>query len=192
MDDNDFDRFCTRDLRGEHMAQSGSVGGGRDFSAGETDSYSWKLLDQAAQEALMQLAVFRGGGSREAVQIITGTSLQTLMRLVNKSLLARDPETGRYFCHTLLQQYAENQLEQAGLTQKTHDRHSQYYLNFMYERHTILHGQNPLQALDQFEADMGNIRTAWSHAMDMKHYDLIQRAMTGLLPRVENNSSAKP
>ncbi|MFN8374900.1 MAG: hypothetical protein U0694_18745 [Anaerolineae bacterium] len=54
----------------------------------------------------MRLSVFRGGFTREAAQAVSGAVLRTLMNLLNKSVLRRDPDSGRYMVHELLRQYA--------------------------------------------------------------------------------------
>ena len=48
------------------------------------------------REAFARLSVFRGGFTREAAQAVTGVGLRTLMALVNKSLLHRNPK--RFSC----------------------------------------------------------------------------------------------
>jgi serine/threonine protein kinase/predicted ATPase len=72
--------------------------------------YSWNLLDEAERAALSKLSLFRADFSREAAQAVTGANLRLLMALTNKSLLRRDPESGRYTIHELLRQFAEEKL----------------------------------------------------------------------------------
>src|SRR5258708_26567468 len=71
--------------------------------------YSWNLMSEDERDVFMRLSVFRGGFTREAAQEVSGASLKTLMTLLNKSLLRRDP-SGRYDVHELLRQYAEARL----------------------------------------------------------------------------------
>ena len=57
---------------------------------------SWNQVDASAQDLLQRLTVFRGGFTREATQEAAQASLRSLSQLVDKALLRRDPDTGRY------------------------------------------------------------------------------------------------
>ena len=58
--------------------------------------YSWQHLTEAEQTVFMKLSIFRGGFTREAAQAVAGANLRHLMSLMNKSLLRRNADTGRY------------------------------------------------------------------------------------------------
>jgi predicted ATPase len=144
--------------------------------------YSWALLNDSERDSFMKVCVFRGGFSREAAQAVAGSNLRVLTALVNKSLLRRNPVSGRYTFHELLRQFAEQKLEVMGQIQAVRGAHSDYFLNFMYDHRDDLASHKPPTAGDDIEADMENVRTAWSYAIDMKRYAAIQRAMVGLIP----------
>lgn len=72
--------------------------------------YTWEHLTPQEQSVFMKLSVFRGGFTRESAQAVAGGNLRTLMSLMNKSLLRRNNETGRYEIHELLRQYAHQHL----------------------------------------------------------------------------------
>ncbi len=141
---------------------------------------SWQRLSAVEQDAFMRLAVFRGGGSRAAVQAVTGASLSLLQALMNKSLLWRAPD-GRYSTHELLRQYADEQLEIAGEITTACDAHSRFYLRFLADREMDLKGRRQLAALDEVERDFENVRTAWQQALAQKDYDAIGLAAESLL-----------
>ena len=71
--------------------------------------YSWQQLSADEQTVFSELSVFRGGCTREAAQAVAGASLQTLLQLLDKSLLRRT-SSGRYEIHELLRQYGEEAL----------------------------------------------------------------------------------
>jgi predicted ATPase len=102
--------------------------------------YSWNLLADEERALFAQLAVFRGGFTREAVQQITGTNLRTLTVMVNKSLLRRDNVSGRYEIHELLRQYAEEKLRAWSGFETLSDAHSQYYTGLVAELAPKLNG----------------------------------------------------
>jgi len=141
---------------------------------------SWKRLSAMERTVFMRLAVFRGGGAREAVQAVTGARLPALQILVNKSLLRRAPD-GRYETHELLRQYAEEQLGAAGQAERAHDAHMDYYLEFLNQREADLKGRRQLAALDEIEADFDNIRAAWQRAVTHRNYDALSPALESAL-----------
>lgn len=89
--------------------------------------HAWQRLSPAEQETFMRLVVFRGGFNREAAQTVAGANVRQLMALVNKSLLWRDPTSGRYYSHRLLRQYAEEELSRNGQLVSTQRKHAEYY-----------------------------------------------------------------
>jgi ATP/maltotriose-dependent transcriptional regulator MalT len=93
---------------------------------------TWNRVTEAERDVLMKLSVFRGSFTRDAVQKVMGAELQTIKTLVDKSLLRRDHDTGRYEIHELLRQYAETQLEASGGADAARDAHCEYYLVTLY------------------------------------------------------------
>jgi predicted ATPase len=130
--------------------------------------YSWDLMADAEKQVFMKLAVFRGGFTRQAGQAVTGATLQQLMSLVNKSLLRRDNNSGRYEIHELLRQYAAEKLTQSGAELSTRNAHMTCYANAMHEREVYLKDNRQIQALDEIEADFENVRMAWFWAIEQQ------------------------
>jgi predicted ATPase len=126
--------------------------------------YSWNQLSDEDRHAFMCLSVFRHGFSREAARGITGADLRTLRRLVEKSLVFFVGD-GRYAMHELLRQYAVEQLEASRDAERVRERHSAYYLGLLREREPDIKGGQQLAALDEFDADLENIRVAWNWAL---------------------------
>jgi len=152
---------------------------------------TWARLDEAGQQAFFKLSVFRGGFTRQAAQSITaaasgappgetGVTLRQLMTLANKALLRRDPDTGRYEVHELLRQYAAHQLEAAGEAAAVRDAHSAYYLEAVAAREEALKGPREVEARDDIEADVENVRAAWLWAVQRGHWQAAGRAMEAL------------
>ncbi|MCP4541032.1 MAG: AAA family ATPase [Chloroflexi bacterium] len=99
---------------------------------------TWNRLADTERQILMQLSVFRGGFTRDAAQRVTGAGLRTLKTLVNKSLLRRDHDTGRYEVHELLRQYAEERLKSSGNAVAARDTHCEYYLVALHQHEADL------------------------------------------------------
>lgn len=128
---------------------------------------SWSLLDQNERVAFMRLSVFRGGFTREAGQSVTGTSLQTLAGLVNKSFLSHDPISGRFAIHELLRQYAQEQLEKTPEDSiSAMEAHADFFAKFLEQSWEHLRDHRQKAALTEIDADLENIRTAWRYRVD--------------------------
>jgi predicted ATPase/DNA-binding SARP family transcriptional activator len=69
---------------------------------------SWRLLSPTERAALARMSVFRGGFTRELAVSVAGCNLPTLLRLVNKSLVAR--REARFSLHEMIRQYAAKEL----------------------------------------------------------------------------------
>ena len=128
---------------------------------------SWNQVDPSAQTLLKRLSVFRGGFTRAAAQEAAGASLRGLSQLVDKALLRRDPDSGRYSIHELLRQYAEEQLAHSTDEERSaHEAHAKYFADFMKAREIALHDHRGKTALLEVEADFDNIRIAWNYWMN--------------------------
>jgi len=130
-------------------------------------NHSWKLLDTKDRETLMHLSIFRGGFTRLAAQQVAGATTKQLMNLVNKSFLTHDPNTSRLNFHELLRQYAEQRLVKSEQARRTIEQsHAVYFADFMVERWQQLQDHRQPQALDEIEADIENVRTAWRYWLE--------------------------
>jgi predicted ATPase/DNA-binding CsgD family transcriptional regulator len=130
-----------------------------------TLDHSWNMLSDAELTVMKQLAVFRGGFTREAADVVAEANTPLLLALVDKSLLKRD-EDGRYSLHELTRQYAKERLTATpDLETAARNRHSSYYLTWVAERHDGLR----LGHREVFEAvdhEIDNLRSAWMWAVE--------------------------
>jgi len=134
---------------------------------------SWNQVDASAQNLLRRLSVFRGGFTRAAAQEAAGASLRGLSQLVDKALLRRDPDTGRYSIHELLRQYAEEQLRLSPDEEgSAHEDHAKYFADLMKTCGIHVRDQRQKTALMEIESDLDNIRVAWNYWTDKQeaHY----------------------
>lgn len=142
--------------------------------------YSWKMLSQAEQDALMKLSVFRGGFTRQAGKVVTGTTLQALAGLVDKSLVKWRHGAERYEVHELIREFAEQALRESGQIDETKNNHRIYYLKAVSEKVNDLKGGAQLKALDDISLDFENVRAAWKWALFQRSWQLIDQAAEGL------------
>ncbi len=145
--------------------------------------YSWNLLSEPEQQALRQLAVFRGSFTREAATAVLRTEskglsdetlhsvlstqssvlLTLLAALVDKSLVRRVTTEGvpRYEILELLRQYLTEHLAHAGEADAAATRHSAYYCAWMGARTAELRGKEQGAALAAIGREIEQIRAAW-------------------------------
>jgi predicted ATPase/DNA-binding XRE family transcriptional regulator len=141
---------------------------------------SYQRLSPAEQAVFARLAMFRGGGTLEAVLAITRATLSQLQLLIGASLLSYDAARGRYTLHELLRQYALEKLVEGGDEAWTRDQHAAYYCAFVQQRGAELSGFDQQAARAALEAERDNLRAAWAWAAERGHVDLLVQALDGL------------
>ena len=142
---------------------------------------TWRRLAAEEQRVFRTLSVFSGGFRREAAEAVAGVSLRGLADLGDKSLLTRAPD-GRYQIHELLHQFARAQLEtNSDEAFRVHDLHSEYYARFLHERESDLLGPRLREAGLEIEADIDNIRAAWTWTIKHSKVDAIEQSEHALM-----------
>ena len=150
-------------------------------------------VDASAQDLLKRLSVFRGGFTRTAAQEAAGASLRGLSQLVDKALLRRDPDTGRYSIHELLRQYAEEQLKfSLDEERAAHESHAKYFADLMKRCETNLHSPHARDMLAEIAADLDNIRVAWDYWVDKQNPQRILEFISALWEFFEVRGSFIP
>ncbi len=125
--------------------------------------YSWQMLTPAEQTVLAKLSVFRGGFTREAAEQVTGANLRILLALVNKSLLQRQVENGRFTMHELLRQFTAAQRPQAE-ADKDALAHCCYFARLSWAHWWPINHLREMAI--QHAADRDNLYRAWEYALN--------------------------
>ena len=99
---------------------------------------------------------------------------------MDKSLLSRDPGSGRYDLHELLRQYANEELVAASEREEVILAHSHYYTKFARERRARLVSPEQTKALDEIQANFDNIRQAFSVAIERRDFLAVRSALPSL------------
>ncbi len=145
-----------------------------------TLDWSYELLSDAERALLRRLAVFRGGWTLEAAeQVCEGQGLERaevldlLFRLVDRSLVVPDPESGRFRLLVTIRDYGWAKLREAGEADDVRDRHLAYFTTYAQENGSLScwGGVGWARMLAEHE----NLRAAVDHA--------IERARAGRDPR---------
>ena len=123
---------------------------------------SWNLLEAEEQRALRQLCVFTGSFSRQAAQDVSGCSLRTLLRLVNKSWL-QPLENERYALHDVLRQYGLERLQtDQNEWRQVHNRQASFFASFVREQDALLRSARQIEARQALIVELeSNIPAAW-------------------------------
>ncbi len=165
------DTLFPQEIAGElernlELLERGGQAGGQSMRA--VFSRSWALLDETQRAALRRLTLFCGGFTRPAAEAVAGVELRTLQALVGKSLLRRDPASGRYDLHELLHHFAAEQLALSGEAGAVQQAHAAYYADFMAERWPWLKDRRQKTALAEMEAELDNARAAWRSLLGVR------------------------
>jgi predicted ATPase/DNA-binding CsgD family transcriptional regulator len=141
---------------------------------------SYNRLDEHLKAVFRRLAVFRGGFDLPAAKSIAGADLQTLIALVNRSLVARNPDTGRYELHELLRQYARGRLEIASDHDSTLAAYANYYIALVCQRERQLISAKQTTALNEIQVDFDNIRQAYGMVVEKRDFTSAHAVIPGL------------
>ncbi|MDQ1301333.1 MAG: hypothetical protein QG637_1254, partial [Chloroflexota bacterium] len=125
--------------------------------------HSWRLLSAAERRILRQLAVFRGGFTREAAAAVAGAAVADLAGLVDASWLRLGP-AGRYEIHELTRQYCAEKLEgeherEAGETpDQARARHGRFFQTVAERAREDFDGR--LTMIEQLAPEIDNLLAA--------------------------------
>jgi tetratricopeptide (TPR) repeat protein len=139
---------------------------------------TWNLLNAREQALLAQVSVFRGGFTRQAVEMVIDDTTD-LYNLQLHALLHRD-ETGRFRMHPLLHQLAREKLDGPNMIENAVgalNRHSIYFADLIGSFEDDLHrgiGQGALQIVLPEQA---NLRAAWQHAVQVGQWQTIANCL---------------
>jgi len=131
--------------------------------------WSHDLLTEPEQTMFRRLGVFVGGWTLEAAEAVCAGGeigetdvLDLLTRLVEKSLVALDPESGRYRLLETVRQYAREKLDQSSDEASLRDRHLAYFVDLAEKARPALFGPEQASWLRRLDFERENILA--SHA----------------------------
>ncbi|GAA4788140.1 AfsR/SARP family transcriptional regulator [Streptomyces ziwulingensis] len=131
--------------------------------------WSWDLLDEPEREVLGRLSVFAGGCDLDAAEAVCGpAALEALGSLVDKSLVVAAPSGAGEMRYRLLEtvaEYAGERLDQTGRRADAERAHLTYYRELVRRTDPLLRGPGQLQAVELFQREYENVRSALRHAV---------------------------
>ncbi len=124
--------------------------------------YSWNLLSSQEKQIFASVSVFRGGFTLQAAEYVVGASRSFLTGLAEKSLL-RIGATGRMDLHEAVRLFAKEKFLswKDEYTRNVFRLHGSFYLRFAQDQQPVLYGWQPLDALENIQQELDNIRSAW-------------------------------
>jgi predicted ATPase/DNA-binding XRE family transcriptional regulator len=136
-------------------------------------AWSYELLSAAEQTLLRRLAVFVGGFTLAAAEVVGETTVETVTALVEKSLLnldrrgptERDAEP-RFGLLETIRDYALERLTESGEVELLRGRHATYFLAFAESAQQWFHGPQQTVYLDRLDRDHDNLRVALRFFLD--------------------------
>jgi hypothetical protein len=146
--------------------------------------WSFQLCGEAERRLLARLAVFAGGFSEEAAEVVCGgdplaegSVFELLAGLVAKSLVVaqRDGSTTRYRLLETMREYGEDRLAEHGETDQLRRRHAEYYCQLEAVLGERLGGPQQLDAARSLDAERDNLLAAVNYAIDTANADLALR-----------------
>ncbi|MET8980447.1 BTAD domain-containing putative transcriptional regulator [Streptomyces sp. NPDC004539] len=132
--------------------------------------WSWELLDEDERDVLGRLSVFAGGCDLPAAEAVCGpAALDGLGSLVDKSLVVAAPSpdgTMRYRLLETVAEYAGERLTESGARAAAERAHLTHYRELARTSEPLLRGPQQVTAIQRFQAEYENLRTALRRAVD--------------------------
>jgi predicted ATPase len=144
-----------------------------------TIEWSYDLLSESEQQLFRRLSVFAGGSSLEAAEDVAGADVDTLLSLVEKSLLRFTNE--RYRMLETIREYAAERLESEE-TAAVRRRHRAFMVTLAEASAEDLHNVNESATSARLAPDYANVRAAVSYALAEHEPDDVGIILGGLYP----------
>ncbi len=143
--------------------------------------HAWRRLGAEDQQVYRRLSVFRGGFTRQAARQVAEAGPRTLRRLSDKSLIS--VRGARYQAHELLRRFAAESLEASDEQERAQALHSKYYLRWTVQlRLEDKRGETWQAAMAEIDAELRNIRAAWSWALRQGDEAAVRQSAEALRP----------
>jgi predicted ATPase/class 3 adenylate cyclase len=142
-----------------------------------TIDWSYELLDDAERRVFAGLAVFAGGSTLEAAEIVCTADVDTLQALVEKSLVRAEGD--RFSMLETMHEYAGERLEESDDAKEVHERHARVFTELAERARGELAGPERAEWIARLKAESSNIRAALTWASE-REPELLRRIAVSL------------
>jgi predicted ATPase len=151
--------------------------------------WSYDLLEEVEARAFDRLAVFVGGVTLAAAEVVVSGEgiesddvLDALSRLVARSMVVADDSAGmtRYRLLETMRQYARERLDVTDESDLIRRRHAEYYVLLAADVDVGLKGRDEERWLRTMDAEFANFRTAFDWSVGIGDVDLALRLTVAL------------
>jgi predicted ATPase len=143
-------------------------GSDRHTTLDATMAWSYERLEDDEATLLRALSVFAGGFTTEAVIAVGPVhhARETLLNLVDKSLVTWDQDAGRYRLLDTIRRFAADRLQEVGDLLSVRAAHAGFYCSLAYGASEDLTGPDQARTLETLSLDHDNLRRALAHLLD--------------------------
>ncbi|MCD6032149.1 MAG: transcriptional regulator, family [Thermomicrobiales bacterium] len=169
------------------------TGGARDLperqrTLRDTIAWSHDLLSPDEQVLFRRLAVFAGGWTLDAAEVVTNRDddpdvFAGLVALVDMSLVQpseQADEDSRFAMLETVQEFALEQLEPRGDAEVMRRSHAQYCADLAETLRPQIEGAQGVPSLNRFQAEHGNFRAALTWAAEQREAQILLRLVAAL------------
>jgi predicted ATPase/DNA-binding SARP family transcriptional activator len=148
-----------------------------------TIDWSYRLLNPAEKRLFASLAVFSGGWTFEAAEVVCGEHgniLDELISLADKSLVFASGSDGRLWMFETQREYALEILQASGEETQVRLRHLEYFVGMAETAEPELTGPIQLAWYERLETENDNFRAALAFAVERRNSKLALRLAAAL------------
>ncbi|MEA2460496.1 MAG: hypothetical protein QOH90_673 [Actinomycetota bacterium] len=143
-----------------------------------TIEWSYELLDEEEKKLLQDVSIFAGSFDVRGAEVVADAALDTLQSLVEKSLLQRWG-SGRLRMLQTVQEFAGEELADAGRYDDVRQRHARYMLDVATSANLSSDSAGP-QRNDLLEPEVPNVRAALQGCLENDETEDALRLMVAL------------
>jgi predicted ATPase/class 3 adenylate cyclase len=171
------------------------TGGARDLDERQralrtTIDWSYRLLDEHEQLLFRRLAVFTGGRTLEAIDVVCAgdgdidlDALEGVTSLVDKSLLRQEEGPygeSRFVMLETIHDYARELLDSSGEASDLRSRHADYFRALADRAGPLLRGREQQRWIDILSAEQDNLRGALAFLVESERFGEAQAVVAAL------------